>query len=246
MTAPAAASTHRRLAFGGVVGPVAFVSAWILGGLLDDTDLSPIDDAISQLAAVDSNTRMLMTAGLLTFGFGVGAFAVAAASVLGIRTALALAATAVSTLAVAALPLGSSDAVDSLHGLAAGLGYVTLVLAPIAARKPLRRMGRRRLAAAGVLASTIAAVSLTASLTSAPTGLFQRLGIASIDIWIVAVAVLILRRCTSGTSTPSSDCRIAPSSPPAARLRRSRNCSASDAAVMPAAGGTRIERRRIG
>jgi hypothetical membrane protein len=176
-----------------VIGPVAFVSAWILGALLDDAGLSPIDDAISQLAAVDSNTRMLMTAGLMTFGLGVGAFAVAATSVLGRRTALALAATAASTIAVAALPLGSFDAVDSLHGLAAGFGYITLVLAPIAARKPLRRMGRRRLAAAGVLASTIAAVSLTVSLTSAPTGVFQRLGIASIDIWIVAVAVQILR-----------------------------------------------------
>ena len=195
MTAPAPAFTHRRLAFGGVIGPAAFVSAWMLGGLLGDAGLSPIDDAISQLAAVDSNTRMLMTAGLLTFGFGVGAFAVSATSVLGARTALALAATAASTLAVAALPLGSSDAVDSLHGLAAGFGYITLVLAPIAARKPLRRMGRQRLAAAGVLASTIAAVSLAASLTSAPTGLFQRLGIASVDIWIVAVAVLILREC---------------------------------------------------
>lgn len=214
MTAPAAAYTHRRLAFGGVIGPVAFVSAWTLGGLIGDAGLSPIDDAISQLAAVGSNTRVLMTAGLLTFGFGVGAFAVSATSVLGRRTALALAATAASTLAVAALPLGSSDAVDSLHGLAAGLGYITLVLAPIAAMGPLRRVGRRRLAAAGVLASTIAAVSLTASLTSAPTGLFQRLGIASIDIWIVAVAVLILRRCTSATSSPSSGCRIAPSSPP--------------------------------
>ena len=181
----------RRLALGGVVGPSAFIAAWALGAFTNDRQLSAIDDAISQLAHVESNTRWLMTAGFVTFGVGVGLFAVSVRTTLGATTSAFLGATAASTLAVALLPLGGSDTVDQLHGMAAAAGYVTLVAAPLAARSSLRRLGAHRLAFAGVAATAVAAVSLGASLALPATGAFQRLGLTVVDAWIIATATLL-------------------------------------------------------
>lgn len=181
----------RRLAIGGIVGPGAFVTAWVIGAFTNDRQLSVVDDAISQLAHVESNTRWLMTAGFVTFGLGVGCFAVSVRSTLGVSTSALLGATAASTLAVASLPLGTSDVVDRLHGIAAAAGYVTLVGAPLAARRPLQRFGASRLADAGVIAATVAAVSLAASLVTPATGAFQRIGLTVVDAWIVTVATIV-------------------------------------------------------
>ena len=184
-------STLRRLALGGVVGPSAFIAAWALGAFTNDRQLSAIDDAISQLAHVESNTRWLMTAGFVTFGVGVGLFAVSVRTTLGATTSAFLGATAASTLTVALLPLGVSDTVDQLHGIAAAAGYVTLGAAPLAARRSLRRLGAHRLASAGVAAAAVAAVSLGASLALPATGAFQRLGLTVVDAWIISTATLL-------------------------------------------------------
>ena len=184
-------STLRRLALGGVVGPSAFIAAWAVGAFTNDRRLSAIDDAISQLAHVESNTRWLMTAGFVTFGVGVGLFAVSVRTTLGATTSAFLVATAASTLAVALLPLGASDTVDQLHGIAAAAGYVTLVAVPLAARRSLRRLGAHRLASAGVAATAVAAVSLGASLALPATGAFQRLGLTVVDAWIITTATLL-------------------------------------------------------
>lgn len=188
-----AGSTVRRLAVGGIVGPTAFVSAWAIGAVVNDRHLTVVDDAISQLANVESNTRWLMTAGFVAFGVGVGMFASAVRTTLDTLTSIALGATALSTLAVATLPLGRSDTVDGLHGVVAGIGYVTLALAPVAASRSLRRLGRHGLATTGLAAAAVSAIALGASLTSAPTGLFQRVGLTTVDIGIVVVATLVAR-----------------------------------------------------
>ncbi len=187
-------ATERRLAIGGIVGPMAFTVAWAIGGAVDDRQLSPIDDAISQLAHVESSTRALMTAGFVAFGVGVGLFALAVRRRLGAATSAWLTATAASTIAVALLPLGASGSIDRLHGVAAGIGYVTLVAAPLSARRALERLGAARLARAGVAAAVVAATSLAASLTVGPAGGFQRLGLTAVDVWIVAVATLVVTR----------------------------------------------------
>jgi len=66
----------RRCALGGIVGPIAFVAAWSIGGLAA-SHYSPIDDAISHLAEVGAPTRPLMTAGFVVFGIGLAVYAVA-------------------------------------------------------------------------------------------------------------------------------------------------------------------------
>ena len=180
----------RHVALGGVVGPAAFLAAWTIGAIADDRHLSIVDDAISQLAHVGSNTRWLMTTGLVGFTVGVGLLAVAVRALLGAATSALLAATAASTLAVAVLPLGQSNDVDRAHGIAAGLGYITLIGVPLVAHGALVRLGAPRVASSGRLAAAVASCSLAASLTVGPTGVFQRLGLTAVDAWIVAVALL--------------------------------------------------------
>jgi Protein of unknown function (DUF998) len=186
-------SAHRLAAVGGIVGPAAFIGAWVVAGSIAGGGYSPIDDPISRLAAVGADTRGLMTTGFVAFGLAIPVYAVALTDVAGRSAAVSAAATGVATMAVAALPLGRSASVDTWHGVAAGLGYVTLAATPLLAARPMRRRGWRRLAGAGLAAGVTSLVALGLSATALPTGLFQRLGLSVTDAWIVATAVMILR-----------------------------------------------------
>jgi hypothetical protein len=114
--------------------------------------------------------------------------------VIGRRAAVAAALTGLSTLAVAATPLDRSAAVDMWHGVAAGLGYVTLAATPLLAASPLRAIGEPVLARAGRVAGATSAVALVLTTTGLPTGLVQRVGLTVTDLWIAAVAVVWARR----------------------------------------------------
>ena len=121
---------------GGVVGPAAFVGAWAVGGLIADSE-SPVDDAISRLAAVGATSRPVMTAGFLVFGAGMAAFAVGLRSALRGRAWVAALAAGGCTIGVAAVPLDNGH--DGLHGALAGAGYVALLAVPLLAARPLGR-----------------------------------------------------------------------------------------------------------
>lgn len=175
----------------GVTGPTVFIACWIAAGVLERRDLSLPADAISRLAAADADTRWMMATGFITFGVGVGTFAVALRSVLPGRAWLAVGATALATMFVATAPLGVSAELDQLHGIFAAAGYVTLVAAPLLAATPLRRRGFARLAVAGRVAAVIAAVSLTLSIVGPATGLFQRIGLTAVDLWLISLAALV-------------------------------------------------------
>lgn len=56
-------------AAGGVVGPVAFITAWAVLGSTQPY-YSPIADPISRLAAIDAPTSVAMTGGFLAFAAG--------------------------------------------------------------------------------------------------------------------------------------------------------------------------------
>ena len=81
--------------------------------------------------------------------------------------------------------------VDRLHGLFAGIGYVTLAATPLLAAPPLLAMGRRRLAVAGIAAGVASAIALALTTTGLPTGLFQRVGLTVTDAWIIAAALAV-------------------------------------------------------
>jgi hypothetical membrane protein len=185
-------STGLRVrALAGVVGPTAFVSAWATGGAISRRDYSPIDDAISRLAAIGADTRPLMTAGFIVFGCALPLFSTALRSAVPGKAWITAAATGIATLGVAATPLDRSAFVDGAHGFAATVGYITLAATPLLAVESLRRAGHRRLALSGAAAGAVSAVSLALSTTSLPTGFFQRLGLTASDCWIVVTAIAI-------------------------------------------------------
>lgn len=178
----------RLAALGGLAGPVSFVGAWIIGSAIAPA-YSVIDDPISRLAAVGADTRLLMTAGFIGFGLGLPVYAVALRRTVAGPAWVAAVATGLATLVVAALPLDHSARVDTWHGIAAGFGYVTLAATPLLAARPLWRTGHRRLARLGGAAAAVSGVSLVLASTRLPTGAFQRLGLTTADVWIVASAV---------------------------------------------------------
>jgi hypothetical membrane protein len=165
---------------GGILGPTAFVTAWVLGSVLAD-DYSAVDDAISRLAAVGAETRWLMTAGFVAFGIGVPLFA----PLLPRPAAISATVAGFATLGVAATPLDWSDAVDTLHGVFAATGYVALALTPILGASLLPGPWSRVSVTIGVIAG--ACLALTAF--SDANGLFQRIGLTLCDAWIVTVAL---------------------------------------------------------
>lgn len=166
----------RRLA--GVVGPAAFVGAWIVGSALRRSDgYSPVTDPISRLAEVGASTRPLMTAGFVTFGVAVPAFALADRRALGAPATAALVLAGLGTLGVAATPLHPVDDVP-LHAVAAIVGYAGLAAAPILS-------GTQRNVALGA----VSAACLAATALGPADGLLQRAGLTLVDAWIVRRAL---------------------------------------------------------
>ena len=171
-------------AVAGVLGPTAFVAAWAIAGARRD-GYSPVEDAISRLAELGASSRPLMNAGFLTFVVAVPTFAVAARQALGAAATAALVVAGLSTLGVAATPLGPGP--DTAHGVFAGIGYVAMAATPVLA-------DRRR----GAMVSALAAASLVATMIGPAHGLFQRLGLGVVDAWIVATALRQRRENRSG------------------------------------------------
>jgi hypothetical protein len=178
-------------ALGGVVGPVGFVGAWSLAGV-SARHYSAVHDAISRLAESGASTRVAMTAGFVAFGVGVPVYATALRVTLdGWAWATALA-TGAATLGVAAVPLGSPTS-DTVHGCFATAGYLTLVATPLLASRSFARSGRSAWAVASVLSGIVSGACLLATVPGPAHGLFQRLGLGAVDIWIVATAIELMR-----------------------------------------------------
>ena len=189
----------RTAALGGVIGPASFIGAWVVGAAVTSAPYSSIDDAISRLAAVGSDTRWLMTAGFVTFGVALPVYASALRATVPGRAWMTAAATGLATLAVAATPLDRSETVDQLHSIFAGIGYMTLAATPLLAASPLRAMGHQRLARFGIAAGLTSATALALTTSGLPTGLFQRVGLTVSDAWIIASVVAIRRGMTSSS-----------------------------------------------
>ncbi len=176
-----------------MIGPAGFIGAWVISALVTSSPYSSIDDAISQLAGVGADTSWLMTAGFVTFGLSLPVYAWALRSTVGGRAWITATATGLATLAVAAAPLDRSDTVDRLHGIFAGIGYLTLSATPLLAASPLLALGHRRLAHYGLAVGVASTIALALTTTGLPTGLFQRVGLTVSDAWIIATALAIRR-----------------------------------------------------
>jgi hypothetical protein len=194
----------RVLALGGVVGPAAFVGSWALAGATA-AHYSPVDDAISDLAAVGASTRVPVTVAFVVFGCGVVAFGFALREVLGGRAWIAAVMTGGCTIGVAATPLGGWSG-DAAHATFAGLGYATLVALPLLAAPPLTGTGHWRRVCASVLTGVISAVCLVASTFGPAHGLWQRLGLTAGDVWILVVASALVTDRRAGARTSLRPC----------------------------------------
>ena len=183
-------TTKRLLAAGGVVGPASFVTAWSVLGATTSRPYSPVHDAISRLAEVGAPTRPGMTLGFVAFGVGVPLFGLALRDELPGPAWTTAVATGLATLGVAATPLGDSETVDVVHGAFATAGYVTLAATPwLAAPHLPRRAGR-----VARTAALVSAAALAATVVAPAHGLFQRIGLTTVDAWVVGMAVRMLRR----------------------------------------------------
>jgi hypothetical protein len=174
----------------GVLAPASFVGAWAVCGALRDDGYDPVEQAISQLARIGAPTRPGMTAGFVGFGLLLPVFARRLPVLLGApRLRWSMWTAAVSTLGVAALPLqrepGGTG--DLLHAVAAGTGYLAM------AASPALVAGRTRFGALSAAVSAVSAGSLVVSVTSGPTGLWQRVGLGVVDAWFAGCALWSLR-----------------------------------------------------
>jgi len=182
----------RRAALGGVVGPVAFVSAWAVLSVVK-ARYSVLHDPISDLAGVHASTRPFMTAGFVVFSIALCCYAWALRAALGGPAWITAATTGLATLGVAAFPLHHSSTVDHVHGAFAGIGYVTLAATALLCIAPLRRRGHHVWARAATAAGGVSGVALALTLTGSFHGLFQRTGLTAGDAWVVASALAIRR-----------------------------------------------------
>jgi hypothetical protein len=154
---------------------------------------APSDDAISRLAAVHASTRPTMTVAFAVFGLGMAAYAWALRPALTGASWIAALVAGIATVGVAAFPLDHSDAVDRLHGVCAGAGYVALAGAALLAVAPLTRADRIGWGRVAAALGTIAGIALALTLLGPHEGFFQRLGLTAGDVWIVTSAVAVLR-----------------------------------------------------
>ena len=182
----------RVLAWGGVVGPVAFVADWAVLGHLRP-GYSAVHDAISQLAALDSPTRAAMTAGLVVDGVGLVAYGLALRDAdAGLAWKLATV-TGLGTLGVAAFPLGTPMS-GKIHAAFAVVTYASLVGVPVAVAVTQTRRYGKALSKTAIATATAAAAALAISLCDVRGhGLAQRTGLTIGDAWVVASALALLR-----------------------------------------------------
>jgi hypothetical protein len=134
-----------------------------------------------------------MTAGLVALGVGMGLYA---AAVRPRRSWLPAAANSVTTLAVAALPLGAGF--DTAHGVSAALGYLTLAAIPVTAAADASGQPGRR---AAIAAGAVAGLCLLATTVTGRPGLFQRTGLTVAQAWVAVNALGLVAAPRSSSST---------------------------------------------
>ena len=177
----------RALSAGLIVGPTAFITAWVVSGAITP-GYSPYRDHISDLAAVGASTRSLMNVGFAAFGLSVGAAIIPARRFLGTPAAVVLGANVVTTVGIALAPLGQSPEGDRAHAAVAGLGYLALAaMGPSAAPTLAKR--RPLLGQASVAVGAVSIACLGLSLVRPEAGFWQRAGLLATDAWLIAMGL---------------------------------------------------------
>ena len=130
---------------------------------------------------------------MVGFGVGVPLFAAGLRKALDGPAWIAAGVAGLASFGVAALPLHPDHEVPA-HAVAAGLAYASLSLAPLLAAGPLAATGRRGMARFSVGAGVVGAACLAATLAGPAHGFFQRAGLTTLDVWLVLVALRVVRQ----------------------------------------------------
>ena len=170
---------------------MAFIGSWVTAGLRTP-GYSPITEPISRLAGFGAPQRPLMTSGMLCFAGALPLFALALRDHLPGPAWKAAVGNGIATLAIAAFPVGGSDAVGLAHGAAAITAYANLTALPLLAAPSLRAAGHPQAARISTTTGVTVGIFLTASLTGQAVGLFQRTGLTLGHAWIIATAATLL------------------------------------------------------
>jgi hypothetical membrane protein len=171
--------TRRVRACAVIAGVGAFVASWIVAGSLRD-GYSPMHDAISRLAELGAPHRWIVVAGMVAFGLG----ALVSAGLLSRPATIAMTIAGISSFGVAVFPCtagcpGPETVTDTAHIVFAGAHYVALVLVPIL-------QSRSKFARA---VTTIAGTALSLQVLGfGPNGAMQRIGLTTLDAWLVITA----------------------------------------------------------
>ncbi len=180
----------RWMAAGAIWGPGLFILAWVVGGFMV-AGYSPVEDHISALAGVDAASRFVMNFGFVAYVLGVGSAAWPLRKVIGNGASVVLFLNALLVLGVLLTPDGLSPDADFLHGGFSILIYLTLSLVGPLAALTLRRRGLIGWAIASLAVGAITSLSLWISLGETNSGLFQRIGLTTTDLWLMAVGVAL-------------------------------------------------------
>lgn len=192
MNPRASRALNRLAATGALWGPATFIGSWVVGGMRREA-YSPVRDAISRLAAVGADTAGILNTGFIAYGVGVTMAAWPLRTIIGKPASAALAANALLTFGVLATPLDRSETVDQLHTLFAGAAYVALAAAGLLASRHLGAAGNPIAAKAAATVGSVTGITLFAVVFDVYSGLFQRVGLTTSDIAMMAAAVAYMR-----------------------------------------------------
>lgn len=186
------AKRDRLLAAGAIWGPGLFILAWVVGGFMIN-GYSPTEDHISALAGVNAPSRFVMNLGFAAYVLGVGSATWPLRKVIGNGASVVLFLNALLVLGVLLTPDGLSANADFLHGGFAILVYLTLALVGPLAALTFRRNGLVGWAIGSMAVGAVTSLSLWFSLAETNSGLFQRIGLTTTDLWLMVVGIAVLR-----------------------------------------------------
>lgn len=175
--------------------PVLLIGGWTVAAARQVGGFDPVVETISALAARGADDRWIMTTGLAGLGVChvVTALALRPAAAAG---RVVLAAGGIATVLVAAFPLPADDSGSTAHGLAAGVGFLTLAGWPaVAVRRsstaPIALRPAVALPATAVLFGLVVWFGGELIADSGRVGLAERAAAGAQAIWPLAAAVVI-------------------------------------------------------
>lgn len=185
----------------GIVGPAGFIASWVIAGLLRD-GYDIVDDAISRLAEQGAPYRWIVLTGIVIVSVASILLGALVRRRWDSRIApVVMAIAGSSALALAVFPCSpgcpglSGEFTDSAHSVAAVVHYVTFGLSPLVLALDSRGYTSRGYKAFSILATLFGGAFLFSQFTGwGSNGITQRIGLTTLDVWMMATAVAAVAR----------------------------------------------------